>query len=177
MPYTPSVQAQYNNVISRVYDQPENALRIVGDINIKPGDIEIGAVEIKDHITDIRTAVDSTNALKVREAQLETSINQYSSGTGTAGVLTDILTYTVPTGKTFYIEGYIATGEAEARFEVTVDSVVKTAYRITRADLTAEVNFGKAPIVALADSVVKVRVENHYNTNLTFETNIYGYLI
>jgi hypothetical protein len=60
--YTPQ------EVLSRIYDSTENAIRsyLIAGVSIDPGDIQIGAVEIKNYDTDDRQYVDTDHYAHVR---------------------------------------------------------------------------------------------------------------
>lgn len=178
---TPSDAAanrQVSNVLSRVYNKTKNTLRVEGiEVTLLPGDIEIGAVEIKDGLTDQRASVGSDGGLRVQELPVLEPINVFASDTGTASLFTDIVVYTVPAGKTLYLTGYIVTGEAEAKFELVDNTTVISTFRITRATMTGAIDFGKGAIKVIGAHTVTIRVRNNDLVDRTFEGQLYGYLI
>lgn len=177
-PSNTSVQAQYSNVLSRVYDKVENALRVKGiSVTLEGADIEIGAVELKNGTTDDRAFIAPDGALSVREAQNTQPVNVFSTAAGTPAVFSDILTYTVPIGTVFWFSGYVLTGEAEGKFEILINASVVSTYRITRAQMTADMNFGRGALKATAGQTITVRVRNAELISYNFEAQIYGYLI
>lgn len=59
---------QVQDILNLVFDETEGALKayLTAGVTIDPGDIQIGAVEIKNHDTDIRCIVDTDHRLYVR---------------------------------------------------------------------------------------------------------------
>jgi hypothetical protein len=106
-----------------------------------------------------------------------TSINKYAENTTVpAAILTTILTYTVPAGKTLDITGVYGWGQCDGEFLIKVDSVIvgggwsSPSFRTLRLDYTA------APILANAGQIVTVNVIQYQTSTQDFKANLLGTL-
>ena len=121
---------------------------------------------------------DSNNALIVTTTGIEgTPVNQFAENTTVpSGVLTAILSYTVPVGKTLSIEGAIGWGQADGDFLIKVDSVVVGGGWSSPSFRTLQLDYTAAPITANAEQVVTINVTQYQTSTQDFKANLLGTL-
>jgi hypothetical protein len=107
-----------------------------------------------------------------------TPVNQYAENTTVpSGVLTTILTYTVPAGKTLNIDGMYGWGQADGEFLIKVDSVVVGGGWSSPSFRTLNIDYSSAPIPANAGQVVTINVTQYYSSTQDFKANLLGTLM
>jgi hypothetical protein len=173
-------------------------VRIVGGgVSINPGDIQIGAVEIKDMNSDLRANVSQipidkggmTNALNVNVVGVNPLAKQKNSLNFTqkqlavpAGVEYTLLTLTVPPKKMLYLKSYMVTGinGEDALFTLKVNDVeenlVRTSVAIPSVQVKIWDNDGCELPVA-PNETVKVTVLHDRLRPSAFSATIVGYFV
>ena len=124
----PNKDISDHEIRKRYFDSTKDAVRvdvIDGDITINVGDIEIGAVEIKDHDSETRVDVEEChdyNALLVKDCMefQKAKVNVFGSSSVSPSATVTLATYTVPAGKRFFFTGGIVGGDGTGEFEFEV---------------------------------------------------------
>jgi hypothetical protein len=90
---------------------------------------------------------------------------------------TDVVTYTVPGGKTFHLAGIVVGGNGDANFSIYLGATQVALLRNTTAALTQQLHFDKINPTSAAGSVVRVEVV-HTNEGITcnFESTLLGWI-
>jgi len=125
-----------------------------------------------------RVSNDATDPLYVFAVAAAGSIGIAEYGSVSAvvnGILTTVLTYTVPAGKTFSLQRVEVSGGNVAIYSVEINSIVKGVRRTYWGNFNANFNFIGVPLVAGAEVKVKVI---HYNTSMVsdFDATLLGAL-
>jgi hypothetical protein len=106
-----------------------------------------------------------------------TSVNTYAENTTVPpGVLTTILSYTVPAGKTLDITGAYGWGVCDGEFIIKVDSVFVGGGWSSPSFRTLHLDYASAPIPATAGQVVTVNVTQYQTSTQDFKANLLGTL-
>jgi len=87
---------------------------------------------------------------------------------------TTIVSYTVPAGKTLNLTGAMCWGEYVGEVFIRVDGVQKGGGWTTAAQITLDVDFDGAPVVAVAAQVVTVSIIHYKTATRHFKANILG---
>lgn len=104
-------------------------------------------------------------------------INKYAENTAVpAGILTTILSYTVPAGKTLSITGAYGWGCYNGEYLIQVDGVTVGGGWTSAADINFHVNYEDAPVPATAGQVVTICVTMYSNHTEDFKANLLGTL-
>ena len=145
---------------------------IAGSITISTGDIEIGAVELKDQASDNRATIIGSALLTLgKPAGLDTG-----SAYGIAsGVQSNIAVHKITSGTTYYLFGFHGTGTADGTFRLFTDSTP----RMVLKNNWCERNIGKVfnhPIPYTASTVgsVIVAVTHAEAGSQSYDGNIIG---
>ncbi len=88
--------------------------------------------------------------------------------------LTTVASYTVPAGKSFYIQGFVAGGTANAWFKLQINGVTVMSARSTTAQQTVTPSFLTSCPVASAGQTVTIKVIHEESSNADFEGTILG---
>lgn len=146
---------------------------LLGSVTLNVGDLQIGAVEIKDAISANRAKVDTESFLFTRQG-----IPFYvaSSTTMPSGVTTDLTSFTVPTGSTVYITSWLGASRATADYLLTINSVGKAWTSTTPVNPTTNPFFG-AGIQGIAADVIKIQGHNQTSGDYIFNCVMNGYYI
>lgn len=106
-----------------------------------------------------------------------TPVNTFAENTTVpSGVLTAILSYTVPAGKTLNITGAYGWGQADGEFIIKVDSVVVGGGWSSPSFRTLFLDYSAASIPATAGQVVTVNVTQYQTSTQDFKANLLGIL-
>lgn len=106
-----------------------------------------------------------------------TSINLYAENTTVpSSILTAILTYTVPAGKTLDITGIYGWGQCDGEFVIKVDSVVVGGGWSSPSFRTLHLDYSAAPIPATAGQIVTINVTQYQISTQDFKANLLGTL-
>jgi hypothetical protein len=106
-----------------------------------------------------------------------TPVNVFAENTTVpSSILTAILSYTVPAGKTLSITGVYGWGQADGEFAIKVDSVVVGGGWSSPSFRTLHLNYESAPISATAGQVVTVNVTQYQTSTQDFKANLLGTL-
>jgi hypothetical protein len=106
-----------------------------------------------------------------------TAVNVYAENTTVpSGILTAILSYTVPAGKTLSITGAYGWGQADGEFTIKVDSIVVGGGWSSPSFRTLHLDYTAAPIPATAGQVVTVNVTQYQISTQDFKANLLGTL-
>jgi len=155
--------------------------RLCVDSTISVGSIEIGAVEIKDSNTgttvDVETVYDF-NAMMVYDAIefQKVIINDYSESLISQGSTVTLNSYTVPTGKVFFLTGGIVGGSGPAIFEYIINGNTIIKVRNSGSDRTKRVIFDEKFEVS-AGGVIEVKATNEYRLQRQYESLMMGYIL
>lgn len=107
------------------------------------------------------------------------SILQYNEAASVSdGTETNVVSYTVPSGMTFYFTGFVAQGDLPARFRIFNDGNPQLSYRTVSSMPTVQQSFSTPPFKVVAGQTVYVKV-THYISGVSgdFEASILGYTI
>jgi hypothetical protein len=106
-----------------------------------------------------------------------TPVNVYAENTTVpSGILTAILSYTVPAGKTLSITGAYGWGTFNGEYLIKVDSVVVGGGWTTPSNITLRLDYVAAPIPATAGQIVTVNVTHYATSTQDFKANLLGTL-
>jgi hypothetical protein len=104
-------------------------------------------------------------------------INQYAENTTVpSGILTAILTYTVPAGKTLSITGGYGWGTYYGEFLIQVDGTTVGGGWSSASSPTLDLEYVSAPISATAGQVVSINVTQYSMSTQDFKANLLGTL-
>ena len=154
-------------------------VNVVGGISVdfSPGDIQIGAVEIKDHDSNTRLDVveiqTGQHAMLTREAR-GSNISVFGSDIISPSVTLDVATRTVPVGQRFIWKGGIIGGNDAGEFIFKVNGSVKHFWRNAGANRSKDLIFPHQ-LEANAGDTVTVSVKNVGNKIRQFEASISGF--
>ena len=188
--YPANNQSVYmQDVFRRVYDNLNNdAIRVnvvAGNISINPGDIHIGAVEIKDEDVDVRCnviTIGTKNALLIKDIDeywADQNNNQFNQF-GTVNIAKDseltIVTYTVPINKILKITGLIIGGNTDGEFKLIKNGTEIMLFRNSAAYRTqpfvlpmkVKLNYGET---------IEIICKNVGRQTRQFEASLVGYQI
>jgi hypothetical protein len=180
----PNKNISLPQVIHRCFDSTDDLWRVdvvKGNISIDPGDIEIGAVEIKDHNSETRLdveAVSDYNAIMVRDVVefQKAKVNVFGSTSITPAATVTLATYTVPAGKIFVLTGGIVGGRMHGEFEFEVGGSTVAVVRNSGSNPTIQVKFFEPP-EASASTVINIKATNDGHQTRPFEATLSGYTI
>ena len=110
-----------------------------------------------------------------------TPVNTYGEAPLVAqGTDTTVVSYVVPTGKTFYLRHGSASGENLARFWLEINGVKQDTRRSHfggyNVDFFFEASGTERGVPATATQVVRIRVRHEHNTPGDFDGKLYGVL-
>lgn len=91
-------------------------------VTINPGDIQIGAVEIKDWDSEDRLDINSDHTASVRIIPFGDPVHDYNTVASVAKDATSNHDYTVTTGKTLVLEKIWATASGKMKIEVQIET-------------------------------------------------------
>jgi len=104
-------------------------------------------------------------------------INKYAENTTVPpGILTVILSYTVPAGKTLSITGAYGWGCYNGEYLIQVDGITVGGGWTSAAEINFHVDYQDAPIPATAGQVVTICVTMYSNHTEDFKANLLGTL-
>jgi hypothetical protein len=107
-----------------------------------------------------------------------TPTNEYGSSAAVVSTTeTTILTYTVPGGSTFKIQGFRVSGTATGLFKLKVNGAIKGIARTSASDRVEVVDFGKGYISAATGLDVVVTAYHEETANQSMDANVFGLLI
>lgn len=190
-----------NNRFIPVKVTTDGALVIGAPIELEAGDLEIGAVELKNYNTDDRVYVSpnhevltqsrlydylgngltstagALNVSVVSTVAASTPINVFGSNLAPVATETTVVSYTVPAGRTFDITGFTGWGDWDAEFLLKVDINVVGGGRSSPSDRMIVVPYGVATITATAGQVVSVTaITNQADATQMMKANLLGSL-
>ena len=90
---------------------------------------------------------------------------------------TTVVTYTVPSSKTFYFIGFTASGNANALFKLYVDGSPILAGRSSVANLTLNNVYSYSPISVDEGLTITLKVTHQASVGCDFEGTILGYIL
>lgn len=171
-------------VIHRCFNSTDDLWRVdvvQGNISIDPGDIQIGAVEIKDHDSTVRLDVEPVhdfNAILVVDAfQFQkTKINTFGSTSVTPGSTVTLATFTVPAGKVFHFTQATVGGRDAGEFELEVGGSTVAFVRNSGSTQTLDHKFAEPP-ESSAGTIINIKVTNIGHVTKTFEATLSGFTI
>ena len=166
----------------RIFDRNDAPIdennRFPVDAKLSSGEIEIGKVVIKDDASSNTATVTSGGALLVTTSGtsgLPVSVfNQISVASTTEITL---VSYTVPSGKTFYLSGAVVGGMSDGRFKIRGNAITFAISRNSAANKTNQITFtnNSEPTVN-AGAVVDILCYNESNQARIFEATIMGFI-
>jgi len=181
----PNVNTSPSQIAQRVFEQADDLIRVSvvkGNISIDPGDIQIGAVEIKDGNTDTRATVvacdPNNNALLVKSCvdEVKTKINIFGSTTVAPGSTVTLASYTVAASKAFTFSGGIVGGAAQGEFHFEIAGSDVALYRNSGSNPSVQIRFLEPPTAGAA-TVINIKVRNLDNKTRSFEATLSGYTV
>ena len=146
------------------------------------GDITIGAVEIKDGVSDTRASVvplfGGLNGLVVSTtAGVLPVTNIFDKVLAIpTGIETTIVSYLVPAGKIFLFLGAQGTGSADGDWLVYFDADPQMPYGTSWTDRTAKFPVNQEAIPLTAGQLISVKVIHNEAAVQDFWGNLYGVL-
>lgn len=195
--------SQAQKVVIRIFDTATNQYKD-WDWVLSTWDIEIGAVELKDPITDVRANIISDgvkNALIVKQnsqplpigaatentlldilatlggSNTNTQFNEYNEDLAVVDSLeTDIVTYTVPALATAQIFGLSATGSADWFFKLKINGTTVYSGRTQWTQRNLQQLYNNGEITASAGDVIKITVKHLELLNQSFYASLFGVL-
>jgi hypothetical protein len=106
-----------------------------------------------------------------------TPVNVYAENTTVPpGILTIILSYTVPAGKTLSITGAYGWGTYNGEYAIQVDGIEVGGGWTSAANINFHVDYSSAPVFATAGEVVTVCVTMYATHTEDFKANLLGTL-
>jgi len=106
-----------------------------------------------------------------------TPVNVYAENTTVPpGILTIILSYTVPAGKTLSITGAYGWGTYNGEYAIQVDGIEVGGGWTSAANINFHVDYSSAPVFATAGEVVTVCVTMYATHTEDFKANLLGSL-
>ena len=179
----PNRNVSDSSIHKRVFDYDNDAYRVnvVEPIELEVGDIQIGAVEIKDSITDERANVVSIgdkNGIITQNLieQTKTSVNSFGSAIVSPGLTVTLATYTIASDKAFTFIGGIVGGDESGEFHFEVGGSDIALVRNSGSQRSIIVNFPESQKVG-ASTVINIKVKNLGNKTKQFEATLSGYLL
>ena len=88
---------------------------------------------------------------------------------------TTVITYTVPSGKTFHFLGFVASGNANALFKLYVAGDTVLAGRSSVANLTIQMTHALSPFQVFEGDTIVLKVTHQANVGCDFEGTIFGF--
>jgi len=166
-------------------------VRMVGPTPfILEGDLQIGAVEIKDRNTDLRANVENIGGkgaldVNIVSGQLQTKdvVNQYAQISNVPRLIeTTLVTLTVPPGKRYHFKAYTGGGEADGLFRMKINNTVINTMRNSGAMRSVQVSlWGEGCEVPVsAGGTITLTVEHwekFYGGLFDFEGTILAYSV
>lgn len=139
--------------------------------------ISVGSVTIKDGSSGNLAVVDATGALKVTTTAVAgIPINAFATSTVPATTEVTLVSYTVPSGKTFYLSEFIVGGMSDGRFTVRSNGIINSVARNSAANKTLVIKFVNSPTTN-SGFIVDVLCYNESNQARIFEGTINGYIM
>lgn len=92
------------------------------------------------------------------------------------GTEVDLLNFSVPAGRTLYLQGMTATGEGLGRFRLFINNIPKLGYRTSYQDRNALVMLPSDELVGTGIAV-EIRVTPYGPTPMNFEGTLFGAVI
>ena len=180
----PNKNISLPQVVHRCFNSTDDLWRVdvvQGNISIDPGEINIGAVEIKDHDSTVRLDVEPVsdyNAIMVRDAIefQKAKVNVFGSTSVTPASTVTLATFTVPAGKIFVLTGGIVGGRESGNFEFEVGGSTVAIIRNSGSNPTIQARFNEPP-EASAATVINIKVTNDGHKTRPFEATLSGYTI
>ena len=148
-------------------------------------DIQLGAVEIKDGVTDNRAHVDAAGNqwVYVANAAGDNVINTFAEVAAVpVSTPTTVVTYTVPASRAFKILGAAGSGDADGIFTFYINSNKISKDRTSFQKRGVFFDFVESGLNAAAGDVIKIEVENkevappHSGSAFDYWGNIFGKL-
>jgi len=155
--------------------------RLPVDAQLTVGDIEIGAVEIKNHDSDVRASVvagATYNAIvTIDHAETgATSINLFTEKSINGFTEDTLVTFTVPAGKKFFVTGIIVGGNADGKFTLKAAGSKLCIARNSATKKTMDISFPERSESNAAESqVVEILCYNEHGATRAFEGTLLGY--
>ena len=145
------------------------------------GDIEIGAVEIKDGDSNLRADVEAgvsgkNGIVVIIDEKTRSIVSVFGSAVISPSATSTLATFTVPSGKRFIFSGGIVGGGESAEFSFIVASATVCLVRNSGSNRTIVVLFPTAP-EASASAVIDLKAKNVSLKTKTFEATISGYTV
>ncbi len=178
----PNRDVSPSQIIQRTFDNPDDAWRVnvvAGSISIDPGEINIGAVELKDQNSDNRVDVEiigSFNAVITRDAIdfQKTKVNVFGSALVTPGSTLTLVSYVVPVSSVFTFSGGIVGGDESGEFTFEIAASTIALVRNSGSNRTIMLRFLEPPSAGAA-TLLQIKVKNIGIKPKQFEATLSGY--
>jgi len=179
----PNRNTSPSQITQRVFEPDDDLIRVsvVKPIELTVGDIQIGAVEIKDGDTDTRADVETIGAygalmvydpIEFQKAK----VNIFGSAIVTPGNILNLAQFVVPAGKTFTFSGGIVGGEQEGEFYFDIGGATVALARNSGSNRTIQLRFLEPPTAGAAQ-IINLKVKNIANKTKQYEATLSGYTI
>lgn len=147
--------------------------------NIEVGDIQIGAVELKDHDSSTRSDIEverDYNALLVRDAieYQKVRLTPFNSDSVGSGATLTLVSHTVGVGKDFEWTGVLVGGNASGLFTLFVNGSQVGSVRNSGSERTKPVRFPEL-FEATDGDVIEIKVTNLSHKTETFEATMFAF--
>lgn len=169
---TPSLKTvtSLNKIWQEVYDDTEKALRVIASLKLEAIDVQIGAVEVKDSVTDDRMTVNPDGSINVNisSSSSVTTADFFTNNTTTGifdltGAEDTVLSIPVPAGSTYHISSLDWLANADSgcivRFKVldgaTLVKIIRIKQTIVGEDECGHVDFAY-PIQVIGGTFVNI---------------------
>jgi len=179
----PNRRVSDSTVHKRVFDFDNDAYRVhvVEPVPLEAGDIQIGAVELKDGDTDTRVDVEevgNNNAVLVENARQfqKTSINNFGSALISPATTLELVSFTVPSSTSFEFIGGIVGGDEYGEFIFEVGGTTIALARNSGSNRTIMMRFLESQSVG-AGTTVKIKATNIGHRTKQFEATLSGYTL
>ena len=173
----PSKPQRPVDVWNDVWDDINHRIRT--NATLQAGDIQLGAVELKDHDSNTRAdvhTIGSVNALLVYNAEEEQRIvaNIYNQINISSSTEQTIATYTVPSGKIFKLKQLVIGGNSDGTFKLEVGGSTWAVFRNSAGERTKSINFNE--VLAGQGIVINIKCYNESHQTRTFEATMFGFI-
>ena len=165
------------DVLNDVWDEINHRLRT--DAVLNAGDIQIGAVELKDWDSTTRAdihTVGSMNALLVQDVEENQRIvaNIYNQINISSSTESTIATYTVPSGKIFKLKQLVIGGNSDGTFKLEVGGSTWAIFRNSASERTKSIKFNE--VLAGQGIIINIKCYNESHQTRTFEATMFGFI-
>lgn len=103
-------------------------------------------------------------------------VNQFGTATANFNAETNVITYTVPAGKSFSIDSVEVWGNYFGEWFVRVNGVQVGGTNLSAAERSKYLDYEDAPLPTNTGDVVTVSIQHQYTGSVQFHANLMGRL-